>query len=97
MVVEFTIITDILTTLPNGKLKVTKKNARIIRAFDSSNITYQTYLNSKGIAIKKYTTIICGNEYIQVDHPMEYVKKKLGHYEVTGYAAKAKYNKSKKV
>lgn len=97
MVVEFTIITDILATLPNGKLKVVKKNARIMRAFESSSLTYQTFINSKGQAIKKYTTIICGAEYLQVDHPVEYVKKKLGHYEVTGYAGKAKYNKSKKV
>jgi len=97
MVVEFIIITDILTTLPNGKLKVVKKNARITRAFESSNLTYQTFIGSKGIPIKKYTTIICGNEYLQADHPIEYIKKKLGHYEVTGYAGKAKYNKSKKV
>jgi len=97
MVIELTIITDILATLPNGKLKVIRKDARITRAFESSNITYQTFLNKKGKAIKKYTTIIYGQEYLQADHTMDDIKKRLGHYEIEGYAAKAKYNKGKKV
>ena len=97
MVIELTIITDILTTLPNGKLKVVCKNARIMRAFESSNITYQTFINKKGKPIKKYTTIIYGQEYLQADHTVEEIKKILGHYEIAGYAAKAKYNKNKKV
>jgi len=96
MVVELTIVTDILVTLPNGKIKVLSKNARITRAFESTNITYQTYLDKKGKPVKKYTTIIYGNEYLQADHPIDEIKRRIGHYEIKGYAGKAKYAKDNK-
>lgn len=96
MVIELTIVTDVFTTLPNGKLKMTRKDARITRSFESSAVNYQTYINSSGRPVKKYTTIIYGNEYLKAEHTMDEVKKRLGHYEIKGYISKSKYAKDNK-
>ncbi len=93
MVVEFTIITDITKQLANGKILTLVKNAKIVRSFESSNVNYAEYINSKGKIVKKYTTIIYNNEYLTVNHSLEEVKRRLGHYEIKGYAGKAKYAK----
>lgn len=97
MVVEFTIITDINKPLANGRYKLVTKNAKVVRSFDSSRVLYAEFINSKGKVVKRYSTIIYDNEYIKVDHTLDEVKRRLGHYEIKGYAAKAKYSKSKKV
>ena len=101
MVVEFTVVTDITKTLSNGKMITIVKDAKILRSFNSEGVLYQDFINSKGKVVKKYTTIIYGNEYLKVDHSIEEVKRKLGHYEIAGYAGKASYakksNKNKRV
>lgn len=101
MVVEFTVVTDITKTLANGEVVTLVKDAKILRSFNSEGVLYQDFINTKGKVVKKYTTIIYGNEYLKVDHSKEEVKRRLGHYEITGYAGKASYakknNKNKKV
>lgn len=97
MVIELTIITDISKQLPDGKYKIIAKDVRITRSFYSDKVTYTQYVDTKGKVIKKYSTIIYDGEYIKVDHPLDEVKRRLGHYEITGYAGYAKYNKNKKV
>lgn len=101
MVVEFTIITDIEKQLPNGKYLTLVKNARIVRSFESDRINYLQCVDRKGRVIKKYTNIIYNGEVFKVENTLDEVKRKLGHYEIAGYAGKASYakksNKNKRV
>lgn len=100
MVVEFTILMDVTKVLPDGKIVTLVKDVPVIKAFDTAKLTYQQFVNSKGKILKKYTTLVHEGEYYKAFHNVNDVKIKLGHYEITGYAGKAKYarsNKNKKV
>lgn len=99
MVIELTVFVDITKTLK--KKTVTKKDVKIIKSFNTNDITYQSYIGPKGIPVKKYSVICYGSEQWKVPYTIEEIKRKLGEYQILGYASKAsyakKYNKSKRV
>ncbi len=99
MVIELVVFVDITKTLK--KKTVTKKDVRIIKSFDTNDLTYQSYIGNNGLPIKKYSVICYGTEQWKVPYTIDEIKRKLGDYQILGYAAKAsyakKYNKNKRV
>jgi len=99
MVVEFIVYVDITKTLK--KKTVVKKDVEIIKSFDSGKLTYQSYIGDQGKVVKKYSVLCYENEQWKVPYTIEEVKRKIGDYQILGYAAKAsygkKYNKDKRI
>lgn len=90
MVVEFRVYVDISKTIK--KKVIVKRNVEIIKSFDSGKLTYQSYIGPSGKVVKKYSVLCYDSEQYKAPYTIEQVKRKLGDYQILGYAAKASYN-----
>lgn len=74
MIYELEVISDIIY---NGgkKPKIIKKNDKIKKLFDISDIEVEEYIDPKtGKHIKKYSTVLHNNNYYKINKPYEELK-----------------------
>lgn len=91
MIVEFNVITDILSLPDNeGNQKVVKKNVIYKKEFESTNSTLEHFINSKGEILKSYSVINYNGSSYKVKHTFDYCKNKLRPLIVKGFLGKMK-------
>lgn len=86
MIVTLKVLTDIYSK-PNkdGDMKIIKRNQQYLKQFETSFITAEQYLNSKGEPSKKWCMIKNGEDYFKLNHKFEDIEKLTSHIKIEGF------------